>query len=314
MARDPGALLVIVGPTAVGKSELALSACERFDGEVVSVDSMQVYRGFDGGTSKPDAGARGRVPHHAIDLAGPDEDFSMGAFVRAAEEAITGIVARRRLPVLVGGTGLYLRGLLKGIVEAPRRDEALRRRLREIAGRRGAGFLHRMLQRVDPDAAGRLGARDRQRVIRALEVFLAARRGLFTLIRESPFGPDRYRTVKIGLQMERTALYRLIDARVRRFFADGLVEEVRGLLAAGCAPAANAWKALGYREALRHLRGEIGLEEAIALTQRNTRRYAKRQWTWFRKEEGVTWFDVDPARTERFREPLAFAARALEIR
>lgn len=311
MARDPGSVLVVVGPTAVGKSEFALLACERFGGEVISVDSMQVYRGLDRGTSKPGPEARGRVPHHGIDLADPDQDFSLGAFVRTAEEAIAGIMARRVLPVLVGGTGLYLRGLLKGIVDAPQRDETLRRRLREIDARRGAGFLHRMLRRIDPEAAGRLGERDRQRVIRAMEVFVAKRRGLFAMIRESPFGPDRYRTVKIGLQMDRAALYRIIDARVERFFADGLVDEVSGLLAAGCRPTANALKALGYREALSHVRGEIGIEEAMALTKRSTRRYAKRQWTWFRREEGVTWFDVGAARQDRFGEPLAFAERAL---
>jgi tRNA dimethylallyltransferase len=310
-APGPAPLLVVLGPTAAGKSEFALLACERFGGEVLSVDSMQVYRGLDRGTSKPAREALRRAPHHGIDLADPGQDFSLGDFVREGERTIAAIRGRGRLPILVGGTGLYLRGLLKGIAEAPRRSEAFRGRLRAIEGRRGAPFLHRMLRRVDPAAARRLGPRDRQRVVRALEVFFAARRGLSSLIGESPFGADRYPAIKIGLEMPRAALYRRIDERVVAFFESGLVEEVRGLLRSGCPPSANAWKALGYRESLRHLHGELALEEAIALTQRNTRRYAKRQWTWFRKEEGVVWFDVDPSREDRFGEPLAHVARAL---
>ncbi len=302
-------ILVVVGPTAVGKSSFALKACARFGGELVSVDSVQVYRGLDRGTSKPGDDELRMAPHHGIDLAGPERDFSLGEFVRTAERAIREIRARGRIPVLVGGTGLYLRGLLKGIIEAPGRDEVLRARIRAIGARRRAPFLHRMLERVDPDAARRLGPNDRQRVGRALEVFFAARRSISEMIRKSPFGTDRYRAVKIGLGMKRETLYRRIDDRVVRFFASGLVAEVRGLLAAGCPESANAFKALGYKETLRHLRGEITLEEAIALTQRNTRRYAKRQLTWFRKEEGVAWFDIDPSREDPFEEPLAYAGR-----
>jgi len=305
------ALLVIVGPTAVGKSELAVLACERFAGEIVGVDSMQVYRGLDLGTAKPPAEARRRVPHHGIDLADPGRDFSLGDFVREAEQAIDAIRSRGRLPVLVGGTGLYLRGLLKGIVGAPRRDEAIRARLRDRAAKRGTPYLHRLLRRVDPRAAARLPKADRQRLVRALEVFFASRRGLSDWIGESPFGADRYESVKIGLNMDRAALYRIIDARVLGFFAAGLVDEVRGLIRAGCPETANAFKAIGYHEALRHVRGEIGLDEAIALTQRSTRRYAKRQWTWFRKEADVTWFTIDAADPGRFKAPLAHAARAL---
>ncbi len=301
----------MVGATAVGKSEFAVLACERFGGEIVSVDSMQVYRGLDRGTAKPDPRTLRRVPHHGIDLADPGEDFSLGDFVRHAERAIASIRGRRRLPVLVGGTGLYLRGLLKGIVEAPPRDEALRKRLRSLAERRGTLHLHRLLARVDPGAAARLRPADGQRLVRALEVYRLARRGLSDLIRESPFGPDRFASVKIGLSIEREALYRIIDARVERFFAGGLVDEVRRLMQAGHPESGNAFKALGYRETLRHLRGGSSLEEAILLTQRNTRRYAKRQWTWFRKEEGVTWFDIDADDPDRFRRPLAHAEQAL---
>jgi tRNA dimethylallyltransferase len=304
-------LLVVVGPTAVGKSEFALLACERFDGEIVGVDSMQVYRGLDRGTAKPGPKELGRVPHHGIDLAEPGEDFSLGDFVRHAEAAIASIRRRGRLPVLVGGTGLYLRGLLKGIVDLPPRDEPLRARLRALSERRGPGGLHRLLARVDPAGAARLRPGDRQRLVRALEVYYTARRGLADLIGESPFGPDRFASVKIGLSMARESLYRLIDARVDRFFAEGLVDEVRRLIEGGCAESANAFKALGYRETLRHLRGEISLAEAVTLTKRNTRRYAKRQGTWFRREQGVVWFEIDPADQDRFDRPLAHAARTL---
>jgi tRNA dimethylallyltransferase len=308
---DEPPLLVVVGPTAVGKSEFAVLACERFGGEIISVDSMQVYRGLERGTAKPGTELRRRAPHHGIDLADPGEDFSLGDFVRYATAAIASIRGRRRLPVLVGGTGLYLRGLLKGIAEAPRRDEALRARLRALAERRGVSALHRLLSRADPVAARRLPPGDRHRLVRALEVCFSTRRGLSDLIRESPFGPDRFASVKIGLSVERETLYRVIDARVDLFFSQGLVEEVRGLLGAGLRESANALNALGYRETLAYLRGETTLDEAIALTRRNTRRYAKRQWTWFRKEDGVTWFRIDPADPRRFDEPLAHAGRAL---
>jgi tRNA dimethylallyltransferase len=273
-----------------------------------------VYHGLDAGTSKPDAADRQRAVHHGIDLAQPGEDFSLGDFVRAADRTIAAIGGRGRLPVLVGGTGLYLRGLLKGIVDAPRRDEAIRARLGASAARHGERHLHRMLERVDPEAARRLRPRDRQRIVRALEVFFATRRGLSEWIRETPFGPDRYDAIKIGLNMERRALYRRIDARVDGFFANGLIEEVRGLLSGGCPPAANAFKALGYRESMAHLNGDLARDEAIALTRRNTRRYAKRQLTWFRREPEVAWFELSPDRADPFRAALEHAGRQLQAR
>jgi tRNA dimethylallyltransferase len=238
----------------------------------------------------------------------------MGDFVRSAQSAIAGIVARGRLPVLVGGTGLYLRALLRGVADAPRRLPRLRERLGALADRRGAPWLHRMLRRVDPGSAARLPANDRQRIVRALEVRFQAGRTLTDLLAERPFGEERYDAVKIGLGMERGRLHRRIDERVDRFFAAGLVEEIRALLAAGSPPAANAFKALGYREAAAHLRGERTLEETVRLTQRNTRRYAKRQWTWFRREPGVAWFDIDPDAPGPFAAALAHAGRELGAR
>ena len=307
------AILAIVGPTAVGKSELALLACERFGGELVSVDSMQVYRGFDAATSKPGPAERRRAPHHGIDLVDPGDDFSMGDFVRASERTISEIASRRRLPVLVGGTGLYLRALLRGMAEAPRRVPALRQRLRARAASRGVPWLHRMLARLDPETAARLPQRDQQRLVRALEVRFLEGRPLSAILRERPFGGARYDAVLVGLTMERRRLHARIDARVDAFFAAGLVEEVRRHLAAGRPRDANAFKALGYKEVLAHLRGEGTLEEAVALTKRNTRRYAKRQGTWFRAEPGVTWFTIDPDRPDPYGDALRHAATALGI-
>jgi tRNA dimethylallyltransferase len=304
-------ILVVVGPTAVGKSAFALLACERFGGELVSVDSMQVYRGLDAATSKPGPAERRRAPHHGIDLVDPGEDFSMGDFVRAAERSIAGIGARGRLPVLVGGTGLYLRALLRGMADAPPRSPALRARLRARADERGVPWLHRLLRRLDPESAARLPARDRQRLVRALEVRLLTGRRWSAILHERPFGGGRYDAVIVGLTMERPRLYERIDARVDAFFRAGLVEEVRRLLGSGSPTDANAFKALGYKEVVAHLRGACTLDEAIALTRRNTRRYAKRQMTWFRAEPGITWFTIDPGAPDPFDAALQHAARAL---
>lgn len=314
MAAGRPVLLVVVGPTAVGKSAFALAACERFGGEVVSVDSMQVYRGLDAATSKPGPADRARAPHHGLDMADPGDDFSMGDFVRFAEGAIAGIAGRGRLPVLVGGTGLYLRALLRGVAAAPRRVPELRLRLRAVGERRGVAFLHRMLRRLDLEGARRLPPNDHQRIVRALEVRFAGGRPLGDMVREQPFGAERYDAIKIGLDMDRARLYRRIDERVGRFFAAGLVDEVRGLLAAGRPAAANAFKALGYREVVAHLRGERTLEDAVALTRRNTRRYAKRQLTWFRAEPGVTWFTIDADAASPFAAPLEHAGHELGLR
>ncbi|HYV19177.1 MAG TPA: tRNA (adenosine(37)-N6)-dimethylallyltransferase MiaA [Verrucomicrobiae bacterium] len=304
-------ILVIVGPTAVGKSACAMEAASRFGGEILSVDSMQVYRGLDAATSKPSQEDRRRVPHHGLDLAEPGDDFSMGDFVRAAEAAVEDVAARVRLPILVGGTGLYLRAFLRGMAEAPHRVPSLRARLNRIAVRRGAPYLHRMLQRLDPRSAARLPERDRQRLVRALEVRFTARRALSDLIEAEPFGADRFPAVKLGLTMERRRLYERIDARADGFFARGLLEETRGLLARGVRRDANAFKAIGSREALAHLDGTMTLDEARAETRLRTRRYAKRQWTWFRNEPGVTWFEIDPDAAAPFAAPLDFAAAEL---
>ena len=284
---------MVLGTTASGKSEIAARLAEGFGGEVVGCDSMQVYRGFDAGTGKPAPALRTRVPHHLVDVADPSGDFNLGDYVRLAESAIAEILGRHRLPVIAGGTGLYLRGLLRGVFDGPRRDEVLRRRLGEVEARRGEGSLHRLLARLDPPTAARLAIRDRQRIVRALEVRFATGRTLAEHLEIQGFGPDRWPALKIGLTLPRPVLRARIAERVDEFLASGWEEEVRGLIAAGPCETSNAWKALGYRQMVQLVRGEIGSEQARDSIVLETQRYAKRQMTWFRREPGVVWFEHD---------------------
>lgn len=285
------ALIVVLGPTSSGKSEVAARLAARFGGDVVGCDSMQVYRGLDAGTGKPAESLRRLALHHLIDVADPERDFNLGDYVRLATATIESIGRAGRRPVIAGGTGLYLRGLLRGIFEGPGRDEALRARLRQAEVRRGGSYLHGMLRRVDPATAGRLAQRDSQRIVRALEVFFATGRPMSEHIEDRRFGEERWPAVKIGLTLPRPLLLRRIDERVDSFLAAGWEEEVRRLLVSGPAETANAWKALGYREVARLLRGETDRDEARLRIARETRQYAKRQMTWFRRESGVVWFE-----------------------
>jgi len=284
-------LLVILGPTSAGKSSVAEYLAPRLDGEVVGVDSMQVYRSLEVGTAKPGPEVRARVPYHMVDVADPAVDFNLGDFVRAAEAAVMDIRSRGKVPILAGGTGMYLRGLLKGIDPAPPRDRRTRGALEALAVRRGDAHLHRLLSTMDPEVAVAVGPADRMRLVRALERVLLSGRPA----RASRWaGPDRYPSVKIGLQWEPDALRRRIDERVERMFRDGLVQETMRLLE-HLPDGVSAWKALGYREVRAHLRGEADLEQTIEAVKRNTWRFSRRQMTWFRREEGVRWFPVDPA-------------------
>ena len=286
-------LLVILGPTGVGKTEIAYRSALQFGGEVIGFDSIQVYRGLDVGTAKPSREQRERVSHHCIDVADPGVEFSLGDFVRAAEAAIGEIRQRGSLPILAGGTGLYLQGLLHGILDLPGRMNVFRDRLRRSAGKRRTGYLHMLLRRLDPVSAERISPADQQRILRALEVRLATGFPWSDHISERGSVTERFPNLKVGLTMDRKKLYRGLDRRVERFFSAGLLEEVDRLLRNGCPPWTNSLKAIGYREALRHLKGEVSLDEAIRRTQKSTRQYAKRQWTWFRKISGVRWFRVD---------------------
>lgn len=282
-------LIAVVGPTGAGKSELALRIAEQLDGEIVNCDSMQIYRGFDIGTAKLAAGERRGIRHHLLDIVGPEEVFSAGEYGRLARKAVREIAVRGKVPVVVGGTGFYLRALLDGLPELPPRDEGLRERL----ARHEAGRRYKMLQRLDAAAAGRLHVNDEARVVRALEIRLLTGKPV-------PGGIDRKAAVsalpefavrKIGLLPERGALYERLDRRTERMYERGLVAEVRGLLCDGVPEGAKAFQAVGYAQALRVVRGELGESAAVRATQQATRNYAKRQMTWFRHESEVEFLE-----------------------
>ena len=287
-------VVAIYGATGTGKTRLAVELADRLPCRLISCDALQVYRDFRVATEKP-RGAEARHPWALVDWVEPTRDVNLGDWVRAAEAEIRAAQAAGEVPVVVGGTGLYLRGLLKGVAAAPARDPLLRRRLAALAEWHGAPFLHRVLSRLDPATAARLGPRDRQRIVRALEVRVGSGSSLASLQGGGFTRPDRFATYRVGLALPREALYQRLDARAAGYLAAGLVEEVRWLLETRRVPrSANAFRALGYREVLACLDappeagGEAALLERI---QRNTRRYAKRQATWFRGEAGTTWYD-----------------------
>ena len=286
----------MAGPTGSGKSDLALLLAEKFHGEIVNCDSLQVYRYFDIGTAKLPPAERRGIPHHLIDIVDPDQLFTAGEFARLARTAIAGITARGHLPILAGGTGFYLRALLDGLFEGPARDQELRDRLARRDARR-PGSLHRLLRRFDPPTATRIHPNDTPKVTRALEVCLLTRRPASELFRTGRGALTGYRTLKLGLFPDRDALYRRLDERCRRMFDGGLVEEVRHILALGFPSTAKPFESHGYKQSLQLIAGELNLREAVFYAQRNTRHYAKRQVTWFRKEAGMIWlkgFGGDP--------------------
>ena len=313
-SRDP-LLVVILGPTASGKSALAIQLAERFSGEIVSCDSVAVYRHFEIGTAKPSREERTRIPHHLIDVAEPGEAFTAGEYARQARVAIGEISKRGHLPIVVGGTGLYLRALLEGLFPGPQRSDELRERLRSRAAERRSKHLHRILSRLDPAAAAKIHANDIPKLVRAIEVCLTARGPMSDLWRERGRDPlGGFRILRIGLNPPREQLYERINQRAKQMFDDGLVVETRSLLERyGDGRNIAPIHSLGYKQALEYLRGELTLNQAMAAAQQGHRNYAKRQMTWFRREPDVTWlegFAGDPEIrrranaliTERFRE------------
>lgn len=287
-------LLTVVGPTAVGKSELALWLARELTGEIISCDSMQVYRGFDLGTDKPGPEARQAIPHHLIDIIDPEEQFSAADFARLAVKTAEEIVGRGRLPIVVGGTGLYHKALVEGLFPGPGKNPALRKELKQEAERFGLGTLYEKLRQVDPEYAEKISPSDSIRIIRALEVYLLTSIPLSQHFRQtrSPLEAKGFNLIQIGLKLDRNELYRRIEARVEKMFTSGLVEEVKDLLARGVPEEAAPFKGLGYRQVLQYLNGEISLPEAIELTKLETRHFAKRQLTWFKKSPGITWFEA----------------------
>ncbi len=280
-------LVVILGPTGSGKTALSVALAKRFDGEIVSCDSVAVYQGLEIGSAKPSALQREQIPHHLLDVVTPDAFYTAGDYSRDGRTAIAAIAARGKLPIVTGGTGLYLRALLQGLFPGPQRSAPLRDRLLRKAEARGPAVLHRILKRLDPASAARIHANDVAKVIRAIEVTLAAGQPMSETWKEGREPLTGYRVLRIGLDPPRPQLYERINARAGVMFAEGLVGETRNLLARyGLSPALAS---LGYRQAAQYLDGSFTLEQAIAAASQGHRNYAKRQLTWFRREPEVCW-------------------------
>ena len=281
-------LVVILGPTASGKTGLSLALAERFHGEIVNCDSVAMYREFEIGTAKPSPEERSRVPHHLLDFVDPTAFVTAGDYARMARRVLGEIRSRGNLPIVVGGTGLYLRAMLEGLFAGPQRSEELRLRLREQAAGEGPGYLHRVLKRIDQKAAGKIHANDVPKLIRAIEVCLASRQRMTDMWQRGRDPLRGFRILRMGLNPGRSALYERINRRAEGMFKTGLVEETRRLLEK-YADSARPLGSLGYKQALQFLRREVDLAKAVQAAQQAHRNYAKRQMTWFRREPEVTW-------------------------
>jgi len=304
-ARDPLAVLLL-GPTGSGKTALSLALGERFGAEIVSCDSVAVYRGMDLGTAKPTPEERSRLPHHLIDVANPDQPFTAGEYSRQARAALHEIVARRRLPIVTGGTGLYLRALTEGLFSGPARQTELRARLDRSRKRHGDAWLHRILVRLDPASAARIHANDTPKLIRAIEVCLTSRKPLSQVLDNKEDARDPltgFRLLRIGLNPPRKSLYDRLNQRASAMFTAGLIDETRDLLA--CYGPVKSLDSLGYRQAAAVLSGTLTLAAAIEAAQQGHRNYAKRQVTWFRREPSVYWLESFGDQPETVRAAIA---------
>ena len=298
-------LVAIVGPTATGKSTLAVDLALRVDGEVVSCDSTAVYRGFDIGTDKPSRAARRGVPHHLIDVAEPTEGFSAARYAREAADAVRRVTAAGRIPVLVGGTGLYYRALVRGLCPAPARDDGLRARLHGLAARRGVERLHRWVMRVDPASAARIQPRDETRLVRALEVCLLTGRPLTAHFADTRSLLEDYDVLPFAIRLPAEETARRVARRVDRQFERGVLDEVRRMLAAGVPDDARPFRGLVYRQAIEHLRGVRDERATRALIAQENRRYSRRQLIWFRKEPNLRWISRPGEHPDALAEVLA---------
>jgi tRNA dimethylallyltransferase len=306
-------LVAILGPTATGKSALGIALAHRFGGEVVSCDSTAVYRRFDIGTDKVPLAARGGVPHHLIDVADPVEEYSAARYAREAADVIRDITGRGRLPILVGGTGLYYRALTRGFFPGPGRDEGLRARLERIADRKGVERLHALLARVDPESAVRIQSRDRKRLIRALEVYLLTGRPLTAHFADTQSPLPEYDVHAFALQIPADQTLERVAARVDAQFEQGLLDEIRAILDSGIPETANPFTGLVYRQALEHLHGVRDEAATRELIVRENRKYSRRQLIWFRKEPNLQWIHAAGEREET-QEEVARVLAAMEIR
>jgi tRNA dimethylallyltransferase len=284
-------LVVILGPTASGKSTLAVWLAEKIGGEVIACDSTQLYKGFDIGTAKPSPVERRGIPHHLIDVLDPNEPATAGGYREKAIAVLDDLGRRNRIPIFTVGTGVYLRALLEGLADVPQRSEELRERLREIRDRHSAGYLHRILRRLDPEASTIIAPADEQKLIRAIEVCLLTKRPLTHVYRAGRAPLEGWRPIKLGLQPPREQLYEKIRARTESMLTHGWLEEVRALTNTSFTDQAKPFDFIGYRELRAVVRGEMQLADAKAAIQQSTRRYAKRQITWFRREANVHWLE-----------------------
>jgi tRNA dimethylallyltransferase len=283
-------LVAIVGPTASGKSALGVKLAERLGGEVVACDSTQLYRGFDVGTAKPSPSERRGIPHHLMDVLSPQEEATAGRHRQLALAVLDGLRQRNRLPIFTAGTGLYLRALLEGLADVPQRSEELRERLRASVEQHTPGHLHRILKRLDPEAAKKIAPADEQKLIRAVEVCLLTRKPVSEVLRAGQTPLEAWHVLKVGLMPPREKLNERIHDRIDTMLEQGWIREVQALLDSGLSEDSKPFDFIGYRELRAVLRGETRLEAAREAIQQATRRYAKRQLTWFRREQGVCWF------------------------
>lgn len=308
-----GIVPVILGPTASGKSELGYRVAVSLDGEVISADSRQIYRWMDIGTAKPPRKYLEAVPHHLLSILDPDQPFNAFRYSQLARQAIDSVLKRGRVPIVVGGCGFYIKTLIEGLVTGLPANPTIRRRLARIAERKGREYLHKLLSKVDPQGAEKIEPRDLVRTTRALEVYLVTHRSFSQLQREWVYSRANFTPLKIGLRRECKRLYQLIDQRVEEMIEKGLVDEVKRLLDMGFSPQLSTLRSPGYKETICYLKGETNLQEAKELIKRDTRRYAKRQLTWLRREEEVNWLDVEDGIEETERRTIRLCREALEI-
>lgn len=293
-------LAVILGPTGSGKTALSLALAREFGGEIVNCDSVAMYREFDIGTAKPSLSERAQAPHHLFDYIDPTRHVTAGEYAREARQVLSEIRSRKHLPIVVGGTGLYLRALLEGLFPGPQRSERLRERLRERAASRGSGYLHEILVRLDRETAAKIHPNDGPKLIRAIEVCLASRQKMSDLWRQGRDPLRGFRILRLGLDPERALLYERINQRAAEMFSSGLLEETKSLMEK-YGTQARPLESLGYKQAAQFLRAELTLEQAVQAAQQGHRNYAKRQMTWFRREPDVRWLNGfgDDARIQR---------------
>jgi tRNA dimethylallyltransferase len=283
-----GKVIILLGPTGVGKTGVSILLAKELDTEIISADSMQIYKGMDIGTAKPTIEERAIVRHHMIDVVGPSESYSTGRYIETIAPIIEGLHQRGKVPVIVGGTGLYIKAITRGIFSGPSADLELREELLSVETEE-KGSLYSYLSDIDPEAAQKIDENDTRRIIRAIEVCLKSREKM-SLMQENLTKPLPFEFIKIGLTRERKELYAIIEKRVDSMIQTGLIEEVESLLKMN--PDRTPLQAIGYKEFAMYLQGEITLQEAVRLVKRNTKRYAKRQFTWFKKEEGIKWIDI----------------------